>query len=188
MEKAVLKVEAILVAFDPETFVTERVNEVNVEFGGLPGDRHYGMTRPADVRQPMYERGTEILNRRQVTIVSVEDCRLIADQLGVPEVKPEWLGANLLVSGISDFTKLTMGSRLIFPDGTGLICNGENLPCKLPGKEIQKAFPDIPNLDKMFVLAGRKRRGIVCSVEKPGIIGKGNEIKLFINNYEKPMQ
>ncbi|QOR68116.1 MOSC domain-containing protein [Cytobacillus suaedae] len=188
MKKAVLKVEAILVAYDSETFVTEQVNEVNVEFGGIPGDRHFGMTRPADARQPMYERGSEILNRRQLTIVSIEECKLIADQLGIPEVKPEWLGANLLVSGMSEFTKLPMGSRLLFPDGTGLICNGENLPCIFPGREIQKAYPDIPKLDKTFVLAGRKRRGIVCGVEKPGIIKKEDDIKLFINNYEKPMQ
>jgi hypothetical protein len=188
MKSIMLKVEAIMVAFDPEIFVTERVNQVKLEFGGIPGDRHFGMTRPSDSRQPMYARGTEILNRRQISIVSVEDCTLIAEQLGIPEVKPEWLGANLLVSGMPRFTTLTMGSRLLFPDGTGLICNGENLPCKFPGEEIQKSFSHVPNLDKAFILAGKKRRGIVCSVEKPGIIAVNDEIKLLINNLEKPMQ
>ncbi|MDF0728872.1 MOSC domain-containing protein [Cytobacillus sp. S13-E01] len=188
MKTVIIKVEAILKASNTETFVTNRVSHVNVEFGGIPGDRHFGITDKAGVRQPMYERGTEIFNRRQISIVSVEDCGLIAKELGVSEIKPEWLGANILVSGISHFTTLTMGSRFLFPDGTGLINNGENLPCKFPGQEIQKAYSDMPDLAKKFIIAGKKRRGIVCSVERPGKISVNDEIKLLINDYEKPMQ
>ena len=58
----------------------------------------------------MYLRGTEILNRRQITIVSVEELDRIAEELGVESVLPEWLGANILVKGFPELTKLTMGS------------------------------------------------------------------------------
>ncbi|MDV2887943.1 hypothetical protein RYX45_22510, partial [Alkalihalophilus pseudofirmus] len=49
----------------------------------------------------------------------------IAEELNVEEVLPEWLGANLLIQGFPELTQLTMGSRILFPSGAGLICMGE---------------------------------------------------------------
>ncbi len=170
-------VEKVLFADDPSTFVTKEISRILVELGGIPGDRHYGILRPADSRQKMYPRGTMIANRRQISIVSVEECQQVADHMGVPEIKPEWLGANLLVSGIEKLTELPLGSRLLFPDGTGLICEGENEPCIGPGKEIEKAY-HLEGLHKIFVPSARKLRGIVCSVEREGNISKGDNIKV----------
>jgi hypothetical protein len=73
LEKVHVNINSILIADDPKTFVTRRISEANLEFGGIRGDRHFGITSKADSRQPMYPRGTEILNRRQITIVSVEE-------------------------------------------------------------------------------------------------------------------
>ncbi|BCJ88316.1 hypothetical protein skT53_33010 [Effusibacillus dendaii] len=56
MKTAEAKVKAILLADDPESFVTRRIPEVSLEFGGIPGDRHFGITAPSDSRQPMYPR------------------------------------------------------------------------------------------------------------------------------------
>ncbi|CAH2714964.1 Putative metal-sulfur cluster biosynthesis proteins YuaD [Neobacillus rhizosphaerae] len=188
MEKVPAKVRAILLADDPETFVTRRISEVNLEFGGMRGDRHFGVTSKADSRQPMYPRGTEILNRRQITIVSEEELARIADELEVESVMPEWLGANLLVKGFPDLTKLTMGSRILFPSGAGLICMGENQPCTLPGDVLQKHYEDHEKLAFRFVRAGYKRRGIVCAVERPGIIHEGDEVQILVNDFTNPMQ
>lgn len=188
MEKVWATVEAILLADNPETFVTRPISEVNLEFGGIRGDRHFGMTSKADSRQPMYPRGTEILNRRQITIVSVEELDGIAEELGVESVKPEWLGANLLVKGFRELTKLPMGSRILFPNGAGLICMGENQPCTLPGEEIQKHFENREKLAFRFVRAGYKRRGIVCAVESPGSIHERDEVQILINDFSNPMQ
>lgn len=188
MEKVPAKVKAILLADDPETFVTRRISEVNLEFGGMRGDRHFGVTSKADSRQPMYPRGTEILNRRQVTIVSEEELARIADELAVESVMPEWLGANLLVKGFPDLTKLTMGSRILFSSGAGLICMGENQPCTLPGDVLQKNYEDHEKLAFRFVRAGYKRRGIVCAVERPGMIHEGDEVQILINDFTNPMQ
>ena len=136
----------------------------------------------------MYPRGTEILNRRQITIVSVEELDNIAEELGVELILPEWLGANVLVKGFPELTKLTMGSRILFPSGAGLICMGENQPCTLPGDEIQKYYEDREKLSLRFVRAGYKRRGIVCAVERPGIIHENDEVQILVNNFGNPMQ
>lgn len=188
LKKVCANINAILIADDPKTFVTRRISEANLEFGGIRGDRHFGITSKADSRQPMYPRGTEILNRRQITIVSVEELDRIAEELGVESVQPEWLGANVLVKGFPELTKLTMGSRILFPSGAGLICMGENQPCTLPGDEIQKHYEDHEKLSLRFVRAGYKRRGIVCAVERPGIIHENDEVQVWVNDLKNPMQ
>jgi hypothetical protein len=187
MQTAEAAVNAILIADHPETFVTRRIPEVNLEFGGIPGDRHFGMTFPADSRQPMYPRGTEILNRRQITLLSVEECKIIAEQLGIEAVLPEWLGANILLSGFPDLTHLTIGSRILFPSGAGLICMGENQPCVLPGEVIQKQYEHHLHLNKKFVRVASKRRGIVCAVERTGRILQGDKVRI-LNDLSNPMQ
>ncbi|MBT2701238.1 hypothetical protein J7E79_28585 [Bacillus sp. ISL-40] len=48
MEKVWAKINAVLIADNPETFVTRRISEVNLEFGGIHGDRHFGVTRKAE--------------------------------------------------------------------------------------------------------------------------------------------
>jgi hypothetical protein len=188
LEKVWAKINAVLIADDSKTFVTRGISEANLEFGGIRGDRHFGITSKADSRQPMYPRGTEILNRRQITIVSVEELDKIAEELGVESVLPEWLGANVLIKGFPELTKLTMGSRILFPSGAGLICMGENQPCTLPGDEIQKHYEDHEKLSFRFVRAGYKRRGIVCAVERPGMIHKNDEVQVLVNDFRNPMQ
>lgn len=98
--------------------------------------------------------------------------------MNIPEVRPEWLGANLLVHGIEQLTELPVGTRLLFPDGTGLICEGENLPCVHPGKVIEQAYEQ-EGLRKKFVPAARKKRGIVFSVEREGSIRTGDAIEVI---------
>lgn len=188
LEKVWAKINAVLIADDPKTFITRRTSEVNLEFGGIRGDRHFGITSKADSRQPMYPKGTEILNRRQITIVSGEELDRIAEELGVTSIRPEWLGANVLVKGFPELTKLTMGSRILFPSGAGLICMGENQPCTLPGDKIQKHYEEHEKLSLRFVRAGYKRRGIVCAVERPGIIHEHDDVQILINDYVNPMQ
>ncbi|MGV2887882.1 MULTISPECIES: MOSC domain-containing protein [Paenibacillus] len=171
-------VQFVLLADDPSTFVTRVVPFIDIELAGIPSDRHYGLLRPADSRQKIYKRGTPIANRRQISIVSEEECALIAQKMNIPEVRPEWLGANLLVRGVEKLTELPVGTRLLFPDGTGLICEGENLPCVHPGKIIEQ-FYEQDGLRKKFVPAARKKRGIVCSVEREGIIRTGDNIEVI---------
>ncbi|HEY8488623.1 MAG TPA: MOSC domain-containing protein [Thermaerobacter sp.] len=177
------RVEAVLVATEPDSFITRRVDAVEVDLGGIPGDRHHGLTRPAGSREPMYPRGTPIRNRRQLSAVSVEECAAIADRLGLDAVLPEWLGANLLLSGLPDLTRLPAGARLLFPGGAGLVCEGENRPCRHPGEVLARLHPLHPErgaLPVRFVQVARGRRGIVLSVERPGRIARGDQVRLWL--------
>lgn len=174
--------ESILIANQPDTFVTKKVSEADLEYGGIPGDLHFGLTKLAGARELMYTRGTEIFNRRQVSIVSVEECAIIAEKLGVEQVLPEWLGANIVLEGFQDLTSLTPGSRIIFPSGAGILCEGENLPCVAPGKEIQGNYPDQPKLSTQFVKSSLGLRGIVGIVESPGEIVAGDKVEIVEYN------
>ena len=175
-------VESVLIADNPKTFVTRAIAQVNLDMGGIPGDRHYGITRYSGAREPMYRRGTEIRNRRQISVVSAEECLQIAQQLSLEFLLPEWLGANLFLSGLPNLTLLPTGSRIMLPSGAGLVCEGENPPCRHPGEVIQAAYPDRPGLVKNFVRVAQKRRGIVCSVECPGAIVSGDKVQVLLES------
>lgn len=171
-------VTAVMAARQNDDFITAREPHLTIELGGVPGDRHFGLLRPADSRQRIYPRGTMIANRRQISIVSEEDCERIASALGIGQVLPEWLGANMLLRGYESLTMLPQGARLVFPDGTGLICEGENLPCTGPGKVIAMATGK-PEVAAAFVKAAKQLRGIVCSVEREGSVHAGDAVKIY---------
>jgi hypothetical protein len=174
METKLIIVKAVLRTAESSSFVTHQVPSITVDIAGIPGDRHYGILRPATSRQKMYPRGTMVANRRQITVVSEEECVLIAESMGLPEIRPEWLGANLMLSGLRKvITSLSLGSRLLFPEGAGLICEGENLPCLGPGKQIAD-FYNQPELAAAFVKAAANSRGIICSIEREGTIQLGD--------------
>ncbi len=169
-----ITVRAVLSTAKLSSFVTSQTSEITVDLAGIPGDRHYGLLRPASPRQKIYPRGTRVANRRQITIVSVEECTKIAENMGLPEIRPEWLGANIML------THLALGSRLLFAAqaGAGLICEGENLPCLGPGIQIA-AFYNRPQLAKDFVKAAARLRGIICSVEREGTIATGDVCRII---------
>jgi hypothetical protein len=100
-------------------------------------------------------------------------------RLGVPDIRPEWLGANVLLRGYPDLTLLRQGARLLFDGGAGIICEGENEPCTGPGKVIAEAYGK-PELAQGFVKAAKHKRGIVASIELPGLIRKGDRVLILI--------
>jgi hypothetical protein len=177
-----VEVDEVLVADNPNSFVSNPVDEIEMDYGGIPGDLHFGLTKVSGVRESMYPRGTQIFNRRQITVVSVEDCALIAEKLGVERVLPAWLGANIVLSGFPNLTRLPVGSRIVFPSGAGLLCEGENLPCTQPGEVIQRMYPDKQKLTARFVRAAYGLRGIVCIVECPGAVRVGDKATIVAYN------
>nr|WP_232696439.1 MOSC domain-containing protein [Brevibacillus daliensis] len=180
MKEFIVKVEAVLSAQSDTNFVTSRQPNIEVTYGGIPGDLHFGLTRLAGSREKMYKRGTEIFNRRQLTLVSIEECEEVARKLGIPHVLPEWLGANILVSGYPEITTIPVGSRFLSSNGVGLYNEGENEPCIGPGEIIAAQYPEFEKLAPRFVKAAYKSRGIICSVEVPGNISVGEELRLIL--------
>ncbi|MCE1255173.1 MAG: MOSC domain-containing protein [Anaerolineae bacterium] len=174
------KVEQVLIAPDPERLESEACPLVEVSFSGFNGDRHSGLTMRSGGRTPYYERGTEIRNSRQVSIVSIEELIQISDAMNLPRILPEWLGANLCLSGIPRLSQLPPATRLFFESGVTLVVEGENKPCTLAGKAIEEQFPDRDKLAQLFPKAGIGLRGLVAWVEKPGFLRPGEKLTLKI--------
>jgi hypothetical protein len=164
---------AVLTTPDPGDFRTRRVESLTVDLQGIPGDRHYGFTRPAGARERWYKSGTPIRSGRQLTVVAAEELAVVAARMELPEIDPGWIGANVLVAGIPDFTLLPWGTRLFFGEGAVLVNEGDNAPCRFAGAAIARAFPDRTGLDMLFVQAAKNLRGIVVTVERAGLLAPG---------------
>ena len=157
-------------------FVTSAVSEMELTFDGIPGDVHAGTTRRSGGREPWYPRGTEMRNERQVSIVSADELDATADAMGLREVKPEWIGANMVLDGITNLTWLPPRTLVFFENGVTLKIDGDNAPCRLAGRSIAKAVGR-DDMELKFPLAARNRRGLVAWVEKPGRIERGERFR-----------
>eukprot|EP01068_Selenidium_serpulae_P016160 Selendium_serpulae@DN6272_c0_g1_i8.p2 len=142
------------------------------------GDAHSGETRPSCARVTMlHPRGTKIRNSRQLSILSAEENEGIAAALELETLDPCWLGANIVVKGIPDFTHIPPGSRLRTAAGTTLTVDLENAPCNWPAKEIES---EVPGRGKKFKKAADGRRGVTAWVERPGPLAVGDAVTLFV--------
>ena len=168
------QVESLLICTDSDTILSTRLEQVKVTLDGFEGEKHSGPTMRANARQPYYPRGTVIRNSRQVSIVSVEELVQIAAKLELPELLPEWFGANLNLQGIPNLSLLPPSTRLFFPGKAVLVVDGENEPCTVTGRSIQDQHPARPGLTTAFPKAALHKRGIVAWVERPGIIQSGD--------------
>ena len=93
------------VADREQALVSTPAQEVFASYAGIEGECHGGLTRPSCVRvKDQFEEGTEIRNVRQLSIISAEEMAAVAAEMGIPEVKPEWMGASLMVKGLPNFT------------------------------------------------------------------------------------
>ena len=124
-----------------------------------------------------FKRGTMVRNSRQVSILSIEELLEVAKVMGIPEIKPEWVGANLVTSGVPKLTLLPPSSRLQFPSGATIVVDIENLPCRYPAAIIEKHHP---KLLSGFVKAAKHRRGIVGWVEAEGKVKQGDTITVWL--------
>lgn len=151
---------------------------LDLDFDGIEGARHQGVNRPSCVRvKNLYARNTEIRNVRQLSILSAEEMAGIADAMGLDALDPALVGANLILSGIPDFTHVPPSARLQAPSGAVLTIDMENRPCVLPGREVEA---EAPGHGTRFKTAAEGRRGVTAWVERPGRIATGDRLRLFI--------
>jgi hypothetical protein len=173
--------EALFVETEPHP-ETRPVPEIAIDLQGIPGARHYGFTRKAGPREPWYKRGVEMRSGRQITAVSREELSAIASAMQVETVAPEWIGANIVISGIPHFTLLPAGTRIVFAEAT-IVVEAPNAPCKIAGTAIARhltpgAAPG--GLDLAFPAKAKGLRGVVASVERPGIIRAGEPVTVKV--------
>ena len=164
---------------------SEPVSEIAARFSGIDGEDHGGLTRSACGRTvALYDRGTEIRNVRQISIVAAEDLAAIAAEMGIDSIDPAWLGASMVIAGIPDFTHVPPSSRLQTQAGTVLTVDMENLPCQLPAREIER---EAPGHGRRFKAAASGRRGVTAWVEREGPLVVGDEVRLHVPG-QRPWQ
>ncbi|MBP0614993.1 MOSC domain-containing protein [Jiella mangrovi] len=163
-----------------EGFVTSPVERLELGYEGIAGDRHGGITRKSGGREPWYERGTEMRNERQISILSPDELALIAETMGIAELRPEWIGGNLLVEGIQQLTWLPPRTLLFFEGGVTLKVDGDNGPCRFAGRAVAEKVGGGTDVELGFVPAAKKRRGLVAWVEKPGTIAAGERFEAHV--------
>ncbi|MCC6146796.1 MAG: MOSC domain-containing protein [Anaerolineaceae bacterium] len=174
------RVEGVFLGLSAGHILSTPCQQAVVTFAGFEGDRHAGITMRSNSRTARYPRNTMIRNSRQVSIVSIEELAAITSDLRIPEIQPEWLGANLLVSGIPALTHLPPGTRLYFSNRAALTVEGLNKPCSSSAKVLQDHYPEKDGLAQAFIDAAATRRGIVAWVERPGVIELGDTFEVVL--------
>nr|WP_120502619.1 MOSC domain-containing protein [Roseovarius sp. EL26] len=161
-----------------DTIRSVSLEEMRLSFAGADGEVHSGETRPSCVRvRSQHPEGTTIRNTRQLSVVSEEELAFIAEEVGLEEIHPEWLGASVVIRGIPEFTYVPPSSRLQSTKGTALVVDMENRPCNFPAREIEK---DHPGHGKLFKAAANGLRGVTMWVEREGSLNVGDTLILHI--------
>jgi hypothetical protein len=171
--RAAGKVEGVFRTSSAEDFRTAAVEALELTFEGISGDRHGGHTRRSGGREPWYPRGTEMCNERQISILSTEELAETASRMEIAELKAEWIGGNVLVSGIPRLSLVPPRTRLVFQGGVVVRVDGDNKPCRFAGEAIAEHFPDRDGLDLLFPQKAKRLRGLVGYIEIPGKIAAG---------------
>lgn len=180
-KKLLATVDAVLTATGAD-FVTQAVDALDLGFDGIPGDFHGGSTRRSGGREPWYPRGTEMRNERQLSIVAADELAAIAAAMGIARIEPEWIGANLVLGGVPRLSMLPAGTMLFFAGGVTLKVDGQNAPCRLAGRSVARnsGIEDVEAGALLFPKHGRRLRGLVAWVEKPGRVARGEQVSVRI--------
>lgn len=162
------------------TFVSEPLEVLRLTYAGIEGDRHSGLYRESGVREPWYPRGTPMRNERQLSILSAEENAEIAADLSIPGLKPEWIGGNLLLSGVPQLSLLPPRTLLMFPSGAAIRIDGDNGPCRKSGASIAANIPGRADIEFGFVKVAKYKRGLLGWVEREGEVRAGDVVKVRI--------
>lgn len=183
-------IKGLYLGVTPDSLVTTSANYIQAEIGGMNHqggkDRHYGTEKISGVREKNLYDSSRIRNNRQWSAVSTEELSHIAQQMDVPELKPEWLGANILLEGIPRLTSLPPLTYLVIPSvqpkhpKAVLVVYEENLPCKAPGEVIERRYG---GKGRFFPKASLGYRGLVGWVEQPGRIHEGDKATILFPSF-----
>lgn len=177
-------VNKLLIASD-DGFVSSPTDSLVMRYSGIDGDYHEGMTRKSGGREPWYDRGTEMRNERQISLVCQDELDQVAKSLRIERLEPGWIGANLVIDGVKDFSLLPPRTVLKFEGGVSIRIDGYNGPCKIAGASIAAHIhqtlpnpdpdfdPDASQLALDFVKAAYLKRGLVGWVEREGTLRSG---------------
>ena len=172
---------------EPDCLFKQAQAGVQVELDGFVGDRHRGYSRVA-YEGDTEPAGTVRRNNRQWSGISAEELIEIQTSMDLQEpLTAATLGANICVHGIPNFSRLAKGDRLIFPSGATLLVEDYNAPCTDMSEKIAELHTTCSGepIRKMdFCKHAMRNRGIVGSIDVPGVINTGDEI--VVKHYKPP--
>jgi len=157
-------------------FMTQSQDELELGFAGIAGDRHCGLTRLSNSREPWHPRGTEMRNEQQVSLLCRDELAALAQDMYIDQLKPEWIGGNILLAGIDFFSLLPPRTLLMFSGGVTIRVDGGRGPCRKSGRSIAGQFAGRDDLEFLFPKIAKHRRGLVGYVEVAGRIKAGEEV------------
>jgi hypothetical protein len=170
-----------------EDLSKESRQTLQAEIGGFAGDKHQGSTRVAWEGE-WEPAGTVRRNERQWSGVSLEELAIISQRLELDApLRASTLGANLCVEGISDFSLLPRGTKLLFPSGAVLIVEEYNPPCTDMGAQIIEKYSSQsgkPLNEQSWLRPASGRRGVVGVIDVPGEIRVGDTVEARV--FESP--
>lgn len=126
--------------------VNQRTSEgqtvITLSDHGIVGDRHEGPNRTAGAREAgsgIAIKGEQLsMNPRQITILSEADITVIKNNLQIPSLLPEDLGANIILADFPEFTRRAIGGTLLqFPGGSVILAVEPNQRCVWPGRAVE---------------------------------------------------
>ena len=161
------------------SFVSEPAERLDLTYAGIEGDRHAGLTRKSGAREPWYPRGTPMRNERQLSLLGAEELADVAAAMGMAVLEPAWIGGNLVLAGIPDFSRLPPRTILMFPSGAAIRIDGDNGPCRQSGRAIAAAT-GVAKHETAFVVAAKHRRGLVGWVEREGTVRLGDRVTVRV--------
>jgi MOSC domain len=165
---------------DGDDFVSRSVSRLDLELAGISGDIHAGISRKSGAREPWYPRGTIMRNERQLSILSVAELAEVAIAMGIDRLEAEWIGANIVLDGVTDLSRLPPRTQLFFASGAVVRIDGDNGPCRDAGGAIARNIAGREGLDRAFVSAAKGRRGLVGWVEREGKVAVDDEVTVRI--------
>lgn len=163
------------------THMSTPVERLLCHLDGIGDDRHRSANELAGAQQShIVDKYRPVANFRQATIVTLEEMTRIAQALGVPKLYPEDFSANIVLSGVKDFTQLPPEYYLVFSNGRRethavLRLMGENRPCEVAGANMKARYPGHKDMGR-FVKAAFGKRGQVAVVFAEGVIRQGDTV------------
>lgn len=155
----------------------QRIERLDLDWGGPVGDRHHGETMDSDTRQAnVFPRGTVIRNHRQLSLVDAAELAAIASALGIEQIEAGVIAENICTEGIEDLTSLPRMTRLQFPSGAVIMLGGPNAPCTIAGRMVADTYG---SRAEAFPKAAIGRRGVTGWVEHPGPVHPGDLITVI---------
>lgn len=169
----------VLKSVNEKSSATQEIDELELNYLGIYGDRHYRSFRKSSGREKtIYPKGTLIREHRHIVAVSLFDCRTLSYLLGV-EVTPELLGANIVIER-EDGKDFSLSET---PENTYLLITQQNTEvfkppistlkhytlqqgCGITGRVIADHYKN-EKLTQNFILYSKFNRGIICSIEYP---------------------